>query len=164
MVVATAFLGVYKSVKSWIEFGRSTIRAASFARGKLRVWTTSQQRAMVQLLAFSILVVAFSYMLAIIIDLEIRTWVANPNAILSMKGVVERVGVTPWPLPAVWTVVGEIFGISLLGIAYIADLRGVATFVTAWGTVAWIFACLVGGWMALEAIGGFLMDLFNAKV
>jgi hypothetical protein len=162
MAVAAALLAIYKSVTSWIEFGKSTIRAAGIAGGKLRSWTTRQQRAMVRLLVFSVLTVAFSYMLAVIIDFEIRIWVANPNAVFSMKDVVDRVGVTPWPLAAVWTVVGMVFGISLLGIAYIADLQGVATFVTALGAVAWIAAWLVGILLALEATGGFLMDLLSA--
>jgi len=162
MAVAAALLALYKSMKSWIEFGNSTIRAARVAGGKLRSWTPPLQRAMVRLLVFSVLAVAFSYMLAVILDLEIRIWVANPNAVLSMKEVVDRVVVTPWPLAAVWTVVGEVFGITMLGIAYIADLRGVATFVTAWGAVVWIAAWLVGSVLALEAIGGFVMNLFSA--
>jgi hypothetical protein len=162
MAVAVALLGIYKSVKSWIEFGKSTIHAAGVAGGKLRSWTTRQQRALVRLLVFSVLAVVFSYMLAVIIDVEIRMWVANPNAVFSMKDVMDRVDVTPWPVAAVWTVVGVVFGISVLGIAYIADLQGVATFVTALGAVVWIAAWLVGSVMALEAIGGFLMDLFSA--
>jgi len=132
MAVAAALLGIYKSVKSWIEFGKSTIQAAGVAEGKLRSWTTRQQRAMVRLLVFSVLAVAFSYMLAVIIDVEIRILVANPNTVFSMKDVVDRVGVTPWPLPAVWAVVGAVSAISVLGIAYIADLRSVATFVRLW--------------------------------
>lgn len=151
MAVAAALLGIYKSVKSWIEFGKSSVVAAGVAGRKLGSWTTRQQRAMVRLLVFSVLAVAFSYMLAVIFDATIRMIAANPKAFFSMKDVVHRIGVTPWPTAAIWTVVGEVFGISVLGIACLADLRGVQKFVTALGGVLWIAAWLVGGFLAFDA-------------
>jgi hypothetical protein len=162
ITAATTLLGIYQSVKSWIEFGDSTIHAVGVAGGKLRSWTTRQQRAMVRLLVFSALTVAASYMLAVLVDFEIRTLLANPNAVISMTDVVDHVGVTPWPLAAVWTVVGELLGITVLGVAYIADLRGLATFVTALGSVVWIAASIGGFMLALDAIGGFMMELFSS--
>ena len=107
---------------------------------------------MVWLIVFSVLAVAFSYMLAVIIDAVARLIAANPNTVPSIKDVVDSVGVTPWPCAAVWAVVGEVSGISVLGIACIADLRGVRKFVTALGGVVWLAAWVFGGGLACAAI------------
>jgi hypothetical protein len=163
MAAAAGLLGLYQSVRSWIDLGKSTIEAAGVARGKARAWTTSQQQAMIRFLILSVLVAAFSYMLAVIIDAEVRMLVANPNAVISMKDVVDHTGVMAWPIAAVWSVAGEVVGISVLGIAYIADLEGVATFVTALGSVVWIAAWLVGLLTILEAAGGFWLNLVRAQ-
>ena len=48
------------------------------------------------------------------------------------------------------------------GVAYIADLRGLATFVTALGSVVWIAASIGGFMLVLDAIGGFMMELFSS--
>lgn len=164
MAVAAALLGIYKSVQAWIGFGRSSALAAGVAGRKLRSWTTSQQRAMVWLIVFSVLAVAFSYMLAVIIDAAARLIAANPNTVPSIKDVVDSVGVTPWPRAAVWTVVGEVSGISVLGIACIADLRGVRKFVTALGGVVWLAAWVFGSGLACAAIMmclGLLLEIGN---
>jgi hypothetical protein len=162
MAVAVALLGIYKSIQSWIGFGKSTVLATNIARAKFRSWTTGQQRAVVRLVVFSVLAVALSYMLAVIVNAVIQLIAVNPNAVFSMKGVVDRVGITPWPLAAVWTVIGGVFGIGALGLACIADLRGVQKFVTSMGGVVWIAAWLVGLGLAADAVMMCLGLLLNA--
>lgn len=78
-----------------------------------------------------------------------------------MKDVVHRVGVTPWPTAAIWTVAAEVFGISVLGIACIADLQGVQTFVSAWEVVVCVAAWLVGIGLGCDAILMCLALLIN---
>jgi hypothetical protein len=164
MAVVAALLGIYKSVRSWVGFGKSTARAAVVAGRKLKSWTPPQQQAMVRFLVFSALAVALSYMLAVIIDAAVRLIAANPNKIFSIKDVVDHVSVTPWPPAAVWTVVGEIFGIGVLGIACIANLEGVQQLVTALGSVVWIAAWLAGIFLVADAILmclGLLLEIHN---
>src|SRR5579862_8093479 len=91
MAVAAALLGLYKSVQSWIALGKSTAEAGRQTRSKVNSWTTSQQRALVRWIVFSILAVAFSYMLAVIIDAVVRLISAHPNSVYSLKDLMNRV-------------------------------------------------------------------------
>jgi hypothetical protein len=159
MAVAAALLGIYKSVKDWIRFGKSIVGVGPVARKKFQSWTTSQQRAMTRLIVFSVLMVAFSYMVAVIIDTAAKE---NSNLAFSVQDVVNRVGVTPWPPAAVWTIVIEVVGIGLLGIACIADLRGLRKFVTTLGGVVWIATWLLGLALGLATVMMCLGLLLNA--
>ena len=153
MAVAAALLGIIKSIQAWIGFGRSAVRGARVAGDKVGAWTTRQQRAMVRLVIFSVLAVAFSYMLAVIIDALARIIAAAPpNTIPTVKEVVDRVSVTPWPRAAVWAVVIGVLGITVLGIASIADLVSVRKFITTLGGVVWIAVWIFGGGLAIAAI------------
>ena len=96
MAVATALLGSIKAAQAWLGLGKSVARGARVAGQKVGAWTTRQQRAMVRFVVFSVLAVAFSYILAVIIDALARIIAAAPpNTVPTMKEVVDRVSVTP---------------------------------------------------------------------
>jgi hypothetical protein len=151
MAVLAALLGIYKSVKDWIEFGNSAVRVGRVAGQKFRSSTTSQQRAMGRLFVFSVLTVAFSYMVAVIVVAVVQQIKLDPNAVFSVHDIVDRVAVTPWSPAAVWTVVGEVVGIGLLGIACMGDLQGLRKLVTGLGRVVCVVTWLVGSMLAVDA-------------
>jgi hypothetical protein len=151
MAVLAALLGIYKSVKDWIEFGNSAVRVGRVAGQKFRSSTTSQQRAMGRLFVFSVLTVAFSYIVAVIVVAVVQQIKLDPNAVFSVHDIVDRVAVTPWSPAAVWTVVGEVVGIGLLGIACMGDLQGLRKLVTGLGRVVCVVTWLVGSMLAVDA-------------
>ncbi len=163
MAVVAALLAIYNSVSAWIGFGTSGVKAGRTAGLKVTSMTPPQVRAIARFLVFSVLAVSFSYMLAVIIDTEVRTLVANPSAVIPIRNVADSLSVVPWPPAAVWTVTVEVIGIGLLAIGYMAGLQGLSNLVTGLGGVVWVVAWLVGILTVLEAIGGLLMDLFSAN-
>lgn len=167
MAVAAALLGVVKSVQAWLGFGSSVARGYRVGREKASVWTTREQRAIARLVIFSVLAVAFSYMLAVIIDALARIIAAAPpDTVPSMQEVVGQVSVAPWPRAAVWTVCIGISGITGLGIASIADLVGVRRFVTRLGGLVWVAAWIFGGGLAVAALCmclGLLFQIGNSQ-
>lgn len=167
MAVAAALLGVIKSVQAWLGFGRSVVQGFTATSQKIGAWTTREQRAMVRWVIFSVLAVAFSYMLAVIVESLARIIAAAPpDTVPTLQEVVGQASVTPWPRAAVWTVAIGVFGITGLGIASIADLASARRFVTRLGGLVWIAAWIFGGGLAVAAICmclGLLVQLGNSN-
>jgi len=150
-IVATV-LGTYRSLKDWIAFAATTKRVA----GRTQAWamrlTTSQQRGLMRFSLLSALMVALSYTVAAIIAAAIQAIKVNPEVAFSLHDALKGVEVQPWPPVAVCLVVGEIAGLGILGVARIADLRGVQNLVTALGSVIWFAAWVVGLLLARDTV------------
>jgi hypothetical protein len=151
MAAVAALLGFYQAVMSWLGLGKSTLQAARAAGSRVRSRTPPQVRAILRFLVCSVLAVAASYMIAVIVSAVTEMIAADPNGFFSLKDVADTVGVAPWPSAAVWTVTVEVIGIGLLGIACIGDLRRVQKLVTSLGGVIWLVAWLAGGYLAVVA-------------
>jgi len=152
IVVITVALGVINAIKGWIEFGLAARRGGVAAGQTFRSWTTDRQRAVMHLLLLSLLAVAFSYMLAVVLDAGIQLVLADPQNVFSLREFKQTVGVTPWPQAAVWTVASEIVGIVLLALGYMANLRGVERLVKTVGVLALIAVWLVFLWLGVAAV------------
>ncbi len=162
IVVVTAVLATINSVKSWIEFGQAAARGTALAGQTFRSWTTDRQRAVMRLLLQSLLAVAFSYMLAVVLNAGIRLVMADPKNVFSLQEFENTVGVAAWPLAAVWTVVGEIVAVVLLALAYMADLRGVQRLVKTAGVLVLIVVWIVFLWLGVAAVCMWLGTLLDA--
>jgi hypothetical protein len=162
VAIVVWLLGVYSTGKSWLSLGKSAARAASAAQYNVRRRTSAHHRAMVRLVFSSVFMVAFSYMLAEIIYVVVRMVEADPTAQFSVTWMRSTaVAVTPWPFPVVSMVVLEVAGIALLGVARIAELRSLQSFVTFLGgltrAVAWTGTVV----LTLLTVGGFLSPYFT---
>lgn len=161
VAVVVWLLGLYNSAKGWLGLGMSAVGAAGVVKGKVRARTTEQQRALGRLLLYSVLVVAFSYVLAEIIDVVVQMGETEPHvttfSLMELEAI--TVTVTPWPSAVVWTVVLEVAGIGLLGVACIAELKSLRKIVTFLGgvlcVIAWTAGVLLGfstAMMTLEVL------------
>jgi hypothetical protein len=144
-------LGLYNSAKGWIGFGKSAARVPGVVHEKFHKGTSEQQRAKMRLLLYSVLSVAFSYVLAEIITVIVQLGETHPDATWSVNALkATAVTLTPWPSPVVGTVVIEVAGIGLLGIACIAELPGLRKLVAFWGGVACALAWAAGALLGLS--------------
>lgn len=163
IVVITIALGVINSIKGWIQFGRAAARGTAVTRETFRHWTTDRQRAVMRLLLQSLLAVAFSYMLAVVLNAGIRLVMQDPKNAFSLHEFENTVDVAAWPPAAVWTVVGEIVAIILLALAYMADLRGVQRLVKTGGVLGLIVVWIVFLWLGVAAVCMWLGALLDAS-
>jgi len=158
VAVVVGLLGLYQSAKGWADLAGSTVHGFQRGRRKLQDITGERQRAAWLLVAWSVLAVGFSYMLAVIINALVQTAEADgPNALFSAKVVEHAVVVTQWSPAAIWTVIFGVAGISLLGIACIADLIGLRKLISLLGGVACAVAWVAGVGLGVDAIIGFVV-------
>lgn len=152
IAVATAILAAINSIKAWIEFGQAVRVGTVRAGTTFREWTTDRQRAVMRLLLQSLVAVAFSYMLAAVLNAGIHLAIVNAKSGFSLNEFEETVGVAAWPLAAVWTVIGEIVAIVLLAFAYMAGLRGVQRLIKTAGVLVLIVIWIVFLWLGVAAV------------
>lgn len=162
VAVITAILAAINSVKGWIQFGHAAKRGTSLAGQTFRTWTTNRQRAMMRSLWQSLLAVAFSYMLAVVLNAGIQLAIANGKQGFSLKEFESEVGIAAWPPAAVWTVVGGIVAITTLALAHMTDLVGVQRLVKTAGVLALIVVWIVFLWLGVAAICMWLGALIDA--
>jgi hypothetical protein len=117
---------------------------------------------MLRLFIYSVLTVAFTYVVAEIIDVIVQMVETDPNETFSVSNLKAfAVAVTPWPPAVVWTVVLEVAGIGLLGIARIAELQSLQKFITFVSKVACAIAWVATVLLGLSTIGDILFLLLN---
>jgi hypothetical protein len=152
VAVLTALLASYKAVMGWIGLGKTTVRMGVVTRDKFREWTSEQLRALVALGFFSVVTVCFSYMLTVIGYAATLMIKADPQHVFTLGELAKHVSVTLWPPVAVWTVVGEIACVAVLGVATIGEAgrpRKLAKFA---GGLVWVAAWIIAFWLGVSAI------------
>jgi hypothetical protein len=152
VAAVVGLLGLYQSAKGWVDLASATAQRVQVSRSKIREITSERQRAVVQLAVCSVLAVAFSYMLAVILTATRRAAIRDPNVFFSVKLVKNAFAVTQWSPAAVSTAVVGVAGIGLLGIACIADLTRLRRFILVLGGLAFAAAWFIGWAFALEAV------------
>jgi hypothetical protein len=171
VAVVVWLLGIYSSARSWFGFGRSARRMAAAGPRKyrdvqnnLRSRTTVQQRATVRLFFSSVFTVAFSYMLAEIIYVFVQMTELNSAAPFSLSDMrTIAVAVTPWSPPVVLTVILEVIGIALLGVAFIAELPRLERFVTFLGGTARAIARIGTAVLCFCTVGAFVSPYISSN-
>jgi hypothetical protein len=162
VAVITAILAAINGIKGWIQFGHAAKRGTTLAGQTFRTWTTNRQRAVMRLLLQSLLAVAFSYMLAVVLNAGIELAIANGKQGFSLKEFESEVGIAAWPPAAVWTVIGGIGAIATLALAYMTDLRGVQSLVKTAGVLVLIAVWIVFLWLGTAAVCMWLGALIDA--
>jgi hypothetical protein len=171
--VATALvlwlLTLYGNFKSWVSFGKKADGVPVAVRAKVDVvqknfrgWTTPQQRAVALLFLYSVLTVAFTYILTEIIYVFVEMCLLDPDLTFSASSLRDfAVAVTPWPSPVVWTVGIEIAAIALLGGAYIGEMSGLKKLITFLGGTARAIARTGAVLLGLGTVGGLISPLIS---
>ena len=156
VAVVVWLLGLYQSVKGWTDVTKSAAEGVRNTKAGLQNMISVRKRAAARMALCSVLMVGFSYMLAVIINAFVQLIRQDPNANLTSELVENSVSVTALSPAAVWTVIVGIGGVGLLGIATIAKLTGLRKFVTFVGSTACVLAWIVGSLLAVGAVFGLI--------
>lgn len=156
VAVVVWLLGLYHAAKSWAHLAKST--AQGFQGGRVM---TEHRRAMVRFAVYSILMVAFSYTLAVMTTGIGPVDNTDPTTPALQR--LQHLGqVQQWSPATIWTMVVGVVYVGLLGVACIADLASLKGLVLFVGSVAsWaarvagviLAVVLILGWIAY-AVGG----------
>ncbi len=153
VTVVVWLLGLFQSAKGWLDLAASTARKYRIAVDNIQEIISARKRAAVRLAVCSALVVGFSYMLAVIINVLVRVAeMSDPNAILSSKVVENTVVATEWSPAAAWTMIVGAASIGLFGFACIVGMTGVRKLIMFLGGVACAIALLAGGMVAIATV------------
>jgi hypothetical protein len=154
-VVVTWLLGLVQSARGWSDLATSLAQKYQIVASNVQEVVSTRKRAAMRLAVCSVLVVGFSYALAVVINVLVRVAeIGDPSAIFSSKVVENTVVATEWSPAAAWTVVVGIGGVALFGFACIAGLTGLRKLITFLGGFATIIAFLTGGTVALGTLFG----------
>jgi hypothetical protein len=157
VAVVVCLLGLFQSVKGWVDLAASVARKYAIARDNIQLIISARKRAAVRLAVCSALAVGFSYMLAVIINVLVRVAeMTDLNAILSSKVVWDTVVATEWSPAAAWTMIAGAASVGLFGLACIAGMTGLRKFIKFLGAVACVIATLAGGAVSLATIMGLI--------
>jgi hypothetical protein len=155
VAVLAAVVGTVSAIRAWIGLGKDIIHVGVQTQSTIRTLTADSQRARFWWATYSILAIAFSYMLAVIVDAGVRLFEADPRGVgtefSSLSAMGQQLAVRPLAPAAVWTVLTELMGIGLLGVACIANLRGTRKLIRFLGGVLTAAAFLILIWMGVSS-------------
>jgi hypothetical protein len=155
VTVVVWLLGLFQSAKGWVDLAASIARKYRIAADNIQEIISARKRAVVRLAVCSALLVGFSYMLAVIINVLVRVAeMSDPNAILSSKIVENTAVATEWSPAAAWTMIAGAAGIGLFGFACIVGMTGLRKLIMFLGGVACAAAWLTGIMIAIATAMG----------
>jgi hypothetical protein len=146
-------LGLFQSAKGWVDLAASIASKYRIAVGNIQEIISARKRAAVRLAVCSALVVGFSYMLAVIINVLVRVAeMSSPDAIYSSKAVENTIVATEWSPVAAWTMIAGVVGIGLFGFACITGMTGLRKLIMFLGGVACVAAWVTGATVAAGTV------------
>ena len=146
-------LGLFQSARGWVDLAASIASKYRIAVGNIQEIISARKRAAVRLAVRSALVVGFSYMLAVIINVLVRVAeMSSPDAIYSSKAVENTVVATEWSPVAAWTMIAGVVGIGLFGFACITGMTGLRKLIMFLGGVACVAAWVTGATVAAGTV------------